>query len=357
MRRRDFMAAASAVVAAGAAASRGAVAERPKIKAGQIGTAHAHAAGKMAAMRKLADDYEIVGIAEPDEERRRKAQNNPAYRDLRWMSLEELLAAPGLQVVAVETEVRDLVPTASKCVAAGVHVHLDKPAGESLAAFAALLAESKRRKLTVQMGYMLRYNPAFQLCYKLAREGWLGQIFEAHATMSKRIGAGERKALAAYAGGSMFELGCHVIDSLVHVLGKPLKVTPFSRRTKPAQDTLADNQLAVLEYEKATATVRSAMIEVHGERRRQFVVCGDEGTVDIRPLEPGKMLLALSKAREPYAAGYEEVALPKAAGRYDGEFIDLAKIVRGEKQADFTPEHDLAVHETILRASGAAVEK
>ena len=351
MRRRDFMAAASAVLAASAVQPARAQ-NKVKIKAAQIGTAHAHAAGKMATLRKLSDDYEVVGIAEPDESRRKSAALHPAYLGLPWLSVDDLLATPGLKVVAVETQVSDLVPTAARCIAAGVHVHLDKPAGESLEAFKKLLDAAVAKKLTVQMGYMLRYNPAMQLAYKLAGQGWLGELFEANATMSKTVGAGERKKLAQYPGGSMFELGCHIIDSLVHVLGKPQRVHAFGRKMKPKQDDLVDNQLAVLEYEKATATVRSAMVEVSGERRRQFVLCGEQGTIDIRPLEPPKMLLALSKAREPYKAGYQEIELPRSQGRYDGEFIDLAKIVRAEKQADFTPEHDLAVHETILRASG-----
>jgi hypothetical protein len=84
-------------------------------------------------------------------------------------------------------------------------------------------------------------------------------------------------------------------------------------------------------------------------------VCGDQGTVDIRPMEPPKMLLALSKARDGFKKGYQEVALTRSVGRYDGEFIDLAKIIRGEKQPDFSAAHDLAVHETILRASGMPV--
>jgi len=46
------------------------------------------------------------------------------------------------------------------------------------------------------------------------------------------------------------------------------------------------------------------------------------------------------------------VDLPAMSGRYDGDFVDLARIIRGEKEPDFTAAHDLAVHETILRASG-----
>jgi predicted dehydrogenase len=264
------------------------------------------------------------------------------------------LNTPGLQVVAVETDVRDLVPTARRCVAAGMNVHLDKPAGESLAEFRALLEDATRRRLTVQMGYMLRYNPAFQFCFRAVREGWLGNVFELHAVMSKQLDAATRKGLEEYRGGAMFELGCHVIDSVVSVLGKPQKVTPFARRTHTELDTLADNQLAVFEYPSDTATVRSAVIEPQGEQRRQFVVCGEEGVIDIRPLEPPRLSLTLKQARGGYARGQQIVELAKSTGRYDGEFLDLGKIVRGEKPADFTPAHDLAVHEAILLASGLA---
>jgi predicted dehydrogenase len=236
-----------------------------------------------------------------------------------------------------------------------MHVHLDIPAGESLASFKELLDEAARRKLTVQMGYMFRYNPAFRFCFQAVRDGWLGEVFELHGVMSKKVDAAARRELSRYPGGSMFELGCHLIDAVVSVLGKPTTVTPFARRTDTS-DNLADNQLAVFEYPLATATIRSTLVEPHGGARRQFTVCGTQGTVDIRPLEPPRLMLSLEKAQGEYKAGVQEVSLPKLAGRYDGDFLDLAKIIRGEKASDFPPSHDLAVQEAVLLASGLALE-
>ena len=360
MKRRCFLQSAGQTVSVLTLAGLGISAEaeemkrgKPRIKIGQIGTAHAHASGKMGTMRKFSDDYEVVGIAEPDAEKRAEAQADPAYQSLKWMSEEELLRVTGLQAVAVETSVKDLVPTARRCIETGVHVHLDKPAGESLPAFKELLAQATRKGLVVQMGYMFRYNPAFQFCFKAVREGWLGEVFEIHGVMSKSVGQSKRQELSEYPGGSMFELGCHLIDPLVYLMGTPDTVTPYTRRTRPMEDSLADNQLAVFEYPEATATVRSTLVEIEGTERRQFVVCGSQGTIDIRPLEPPKMRLALNPARNGYKKGYQEVELPPMTGRYDGDFIDLAKIIRGEKQPDFTPEHDLAAQEAILRASEA----
>ncbi len=356
MKRREFLqGTSSAAVAAPLASlllSRQALAAPPKIKIGQIGTKHAHAGGKMQTIRKFDHDYELVGVVEPDDEKWKAVQNSGTYRGVKRLSEEALLGTAGLQAVAVETEVRDLVPTALRCIRAGAHIHLDKPAGESLPAFKEVLDEATSKKLVVQMGYMLRYNPAFVFLFDAVKQGWLGDVFEVHAVMSKTVGAGTRNKLAAYPGGAMFELGCHIIDAVVAVLGRPTTVTAHNRATRPEQDDLLDNCLAVFDYPRATATVRSALIEVDGFRRRQFVVCGDQGTIVIRPLESCIVELTLSQARGEYKKGTQRIELPKLGGRYDGDFLDLAKIIRGEKESDYPPAHDLAVQEAVLRASG-----
>ena len=265
--RRDFLRASTAAgLTAGALAALKTVhaqtgAPPPKIRIGQIGTAHAHAAGKMDALRH-SEEYEVVGAVEPDPQRRAAAEKTKTYGGLTWMTEEQLLNTPGLQAVAVETEVKDLGPTAARCVAAGKHLHLDKPGGESLAAFKQMLDDATRRKLTVQMGYMLRYNPAFRLCFQLLREGALGEVFSVDATMSKAIGVADRKPLLPYRGGGMFELGGHILDPVIHILGRPTKVTAYSRHDSPLDDGLAETQMAVLEYPKATVTVRVALVEI-----------------------------------------------------------------------------------------------
>ncbi len=353
--RRDFV---NRTVAIGAGVSLAAIgyhaaaAEPGKIKVGQIGTKHAHASGKLETLRKFDELYEVIGVVEPDEKRRQQLQEDPIYRDLKWMSEEELLNTPGLQAVAVETEVRHLLPCAERCVAAGMHIHLDKPAGESLSHFKRILDDATHRSRVVQMGYMFRYNPAFQLAFRAASEGWFGHVFEVHAVMSKLVDQGTRRELAEYPGGSMFELGCHVIDAVVKILGRPTNVAAFNRQTFADQDSLRDNCLSVLEYPRATATVRSSVVEYDGGRRRQFVVCGDRGGIDIKPLEPPRATLALDATHGDYAKGTREITLNPLGGRYDGDFLDLAKIIRGEKEHDFPPEHDLAVQEVVLRASG-----
>lgn len=325
-----------------------------KIKIGQIGVGHAHAS-KLSAFRESAD-YEVVGIVESDPQLRERAQKNPVYRDLPWMTAEQLLNVTGLKAVLVETRVRDLLNTAEMCIKAGKHIHLDKPAGESLPQFKRILDAAAKQSLLVQMGYMYRYNPAVVLLRDCLKKGWLGEVFEVHTVMSKVIDAGGRRDLAEYAGGMMFELGCHIMDQVIGVLGKPTKVTPYSRHSSPLNDRLVDNMLAVLEYPRATATVKTSAMEVEGFARRHMVVCGTEGTFHIQPLDDPTARVAFSQPRGTYQQGYQDITFPKYV-RYVDDATDMARIVRGEKATDFPYAHDLAVQTAILQACSLPLDK
>lgn len=346
-----------------------AAADAPKqrIKIGQIGTGHEHASAKMSTFRKLNDYYEVVGIAESDAKLRKSREKDPAYQSLTWMTEEQLLRTPGLQAVAVEVSSADdrIMDITGQCIAAGLHVHLDKPGGKSFSAFKKVLDEAGRRKLAVQLGYMYRNNPCVQFCQRAVREGWLGQVFEVDCVMSVTHSLDYRKYLAQYPGGTMFIFACHLIDLVVSLLRTPDRIVTFPRQTRSDVGVeMCDNGLIVFEYPRATATLRTCSLEVEGYRRRQLVVCGDQGTVDIRPLEkfdipspqPLSLQLALSQNREAYKKGYQEVSFPPPPGRYDLQLIELARIIRGELENPYPLEHELLVQECLLKACGKLSE-
>lgn len=331
-----------------------AVSASQRIKIGQIGTGHAHASGVLAAFRE-SEQYDVVGVVEEDEVLRREAEAHPAYKGLRWITREELLNTSGLLGVLVETRVGDLLDTAEACVAAGKHIHLDKPPGESLPQFRRMLQSAERQKLMVQMGYVFRYNPGIELLREFLKEGWLGEVFEVHAVISKVLNPESRKKLGRFKGGMMFELGGHVIDVVVEILGKPEKVTPYIRQVEKI-DHWPDNMLAVLEYPGVVATVKSSAVEVEGSGRRHLVVCGTEGTFHLQPLDKPAARISLSQARGKYKAGTQEVKLAPAP-RYIGDAMEMARVIRGEKAADYSYAHDLAVQTTLLEACGLPTDK
>ncbi len=329
------------------------------VKIGQIGIGHNHASEKMRTLRNLPHLFEVAGVVEEDPVWRERRGNMEVYQGLPWMTEEELFNIPGLEAVAVETDGFDLVPTAARCAARGLHMHLDKPGGESLPAFKALLDECERQGLCIQLGYMYRNNPAINLCKHVARAGWLGDIFEIHAVMSRFDGDDYRKWVANFKGGAMYIFGGYLIDIVVALLGRPQNVTSFQNPTR--DDGVNDNGFAVLEYPRATASIRASIVEIEGFRRRQLVVCGTRGTVEICPLEhhhtryeldPLHVRLTLAEPCGEYAAGTHLVDVGAINGRYTAQLTELARIIRGEIENPFPPAHEYLVHEALLAASG-----
>ncbi|MAT14718.1 MAG: dehydrogenase [Planctomyces sp.] len=324
------------------------------IKYAQIGTGHGHA-GKIADYQ-ASPEFEVVGIAEPDEKLKLLAMDSGNFKDVKWLSVEEILDNKEIEIVGVETNVGELLDTAEKCVNAGFHIHLDKPAGTSLPQFKRLLETAASKHLIVQMGYMYRYNPAVKMLKKFIEKGWLGEIFEIHAVMSKVVAEDARKELAQFEGGMMLELGCHLIDLVVGILGAPEKVTPFLQHASTQYDDgLNDNTLAVFEYPNAFASVKSAGLEVEGFKRRHFVVCGTRGTFHIEPLDAPNVRFALDEPHPPYQKGYQDIKIGNYK-RYKEDVEELARWIRHQADPPFTYEHDYLVQKTVLQASGMPLD-
>ncbi|MFA5204688.1 MAG: Gfo/Idh/MocA family oxidoreductase [Lentisphaeria bacterium] len=331
-----------------------------KIKVGQIGICHEHAAGKMRTLRLLPDVFEIVGVVDerPTTAARFAGDDLTPYNGLKFVTEEELFNTPGLQAVTVETPNADLVPTALRVMEHKLAMHLDKPGGEELEPFGHLLRGCQERHLPFQMGYMFRNNPAMQWCLNAVRQGWLGEIFEVQAGMSHNYGGDAYQPyLGHFRGGIMFNLGCHLVDWVVAMLGRPENITPFLKTTPGLPGTIKNNGLAILDYPHATVTLRACSCEVDGLNRRRLKLCGTNGSVELCPLErfdgqPLQMNLVLKDAIPGHAAGAHTVEFGIVRDRYEDQLLEWAKIINGEMANPYTYEHDYRVQEVVLAAAG-----
>jgi predicted dehydrogenase len=366
MHRRTLLAGLALAPFAGLLAAE----TKERIRVAQIGTSHAHAAGKMDALRSLPDLYEVVSYAEPIASRQAAAQTAKSFAGLKYLTEAEILADPSIRVIVIETTLEDSARAALAALKAGKHIHLDKPGAEKHADFVALRRYAAERKLTVQMGYMLRYNPGVQLLFRAVKEGWLGEVMEIDASMGKLLDEGTRKRFAQIPGGGMVELACHLVDTVVTLMGPPLSVQAFGNATRAPQDTFVDNQLAVLTYPKATVTIRCNHADPFGGPHRAISVRGTRGAMEIRPLESGKGLLRLDEAQDGrkvcrqvgdkmvmypewrFKKGENTFTLEVPKGRYDEEFRDLHRVLVGGTPFAWSADHDIAVHATALRAAG-----
>jgi predicted dehydrogenase len=337
MTRRALISAASATVFAAAKPIRTAV----------YGIGHAHAMGKVTALRAL-PQFELAGVCEPDEARPR---TNKALEGVRWVNQRDILDDASIELIVVESRVQENLAYARQAVDAGKFVHLDKAPGVSLPALRDLLAEAGRRKRTVQMGYQWRYHPAMQAALEAARKGWLGDVYSFRARIDKPMGAADRRDLAAFRGGMMFELGCHLIDRATDLLGKPTRVAGHLWHHGPYDDQLADNALAILEYPRATAEISIAAMHPNGNTYRTVEITGTNGSATVRPFSPYRLISDLKNAAGPYPAGLKDTPFP--ADRLPGfspDFLELARVIRGGIAPTFSARHDLMTHEVLLKA-------
>ena len=301
-----------------------------RIKTAQYGITHAHASGKVDAMKRN-PDVEFCGIFEPNEEIRNSLSNSPEYKDIHWFKTkDDMLKDDNIKLIAVEGEVKNNLKYAREVIEHNKHVWLDKPAGTDIDEFHKILLMAKEKGLFVQLGYMFRYNAGFQFLFDMVKNGYIGKIFSVRGRMSTNIPDERRPLLGEYPGGILFELLCHLVDIVVWLLGRPVKVNSYLRNDKGVTPEFFDNTVGVFEYENAIAVLESSAMEVSPFPVRRFEVYGSNGSVIIEPLEPPSVKLCLSEGQGKYIKGWQSVEFEKHP-RYDGELVALVSDIKKEK--------------------------
>jgi predicted dehydrogenase len=309
------------------------------VRIGQFGTRHGHAAGKWRALCTNSD-VEAVGIWDA------QALGPERFSDARWFaSANELLEH--VDAVAIEGRNHESLAMADLALRAGKHLWFDKPAGDDWAAFQSLMDRAEERNLYVQMGYMFRYSLGFQTVAEYARSGALGDIFGVRAHMSTSIDLAERTEQSRHLGGILYDLGGHMLDQIVWLLGRPTHVSSVLRNdATPTLPTYSDNTLAVLHYDRALALVDIAAMEVAPTARR-FEVYGTRGSAILEPFDaPRAVRLTLEDERV--------LEIPKIPRQelYERELQAFVRVLRQQAPAHRSIAHERLVQETLLRATG-----
>ena len=345
--RRQFLVSSGAALAAASSLP----AQGPKIRAAVLGTQHGHTKGKLQAMID-SPDYEVVCICEHDEAVQKQQAADPLFRGQAWVSESELLSDTTVDLVVVECKPWQAIPWGQKVIDAGKHLHLEKPAGDTFEPFKELVEAARSKGLLLQKGWVLRGQAGINAAVEAAKQGWLGHVHLVRATMNSDRGQSQRDLEARYPGGAMFELAGHMIDRVLEFTGRPDKVHTWLRHDTGIDDGLKDNTLAILEYDGGLAVVSTSARMYGSGDHRSFEVIGTDGTMMIQPLGGhSKMEVAMRQARGPYKEGWQTVDLGPQP-RYIADFKELARALKSNTGLRHSYDHELLVHETLLRASG-----
>ncbi|MFH1085282.1 MAG: Gfo/Idh/MocA family oxidoreductase [Chloroflexota bacterium] len=264
-------------------------------------------------------------------------------------------------------------------LAAGAHVLCEKPMALTYADACAMVDASRQAERVLTVGFHNRYRPEMQAAQQVIASGALGAIYYAKASMLRRSGIPgygswfTNKDLAG--GGAFMDIGCHVLDLALWMLGHPRPVrvsgavyAKFGPRAKGLGTWGSDHYPAGARFDVddlATAFVRFCDgLTLHVEaswaghntdgQRLQFL--GTEGGVEYNP--------KLFGAEAPLhlfgegAEGLTEAPLPigpSEGSAYVVEITDWVRAIRTGGQPLVRPEQAaLAVPITEARDRSAA---
>ena len=320
------------------------------------GVTHEHAAGKLATLRRLADDFEIVAVVDD------RSRSSPYFvnevvgmEGLDLISEDELKSFSGFDVAFVETVNGRLMEVATRLVDNGIPLHCDKPCGEAMEPYRSLVEKCRVRDLPFQVGYMYRGNPAIRFVQDAVRKGALGKISFVEADMNHDYGKrGYAEFVSSFRGGILYNLGCHLIDAVLPMIdGDFIDASPLlcpAPHDPPGSKTKG---LSVLRFKDTEILIRCSSNMPGGVPCRRLRIDGSNGTIDLCPIERFdgeelKLVMTLRERVGDFPAGCHEYGFGVQSDRYAPQLLELASIVRGERANDQDYDRDLRTHELTL---------
>lgn len=336
-----------------------------KVRIAQIGMGHDHAADTFRTLRHLANEFEVIGLAEPDAEYHDRL-SWPHYGGARLNTVEEVLAMQP-DAVAIESAEEHAAQYAQMAADRGIAVHLDKPGAMDCASFNRIADTLEAQHLPFQLGYMYRYNPAIERAMEAVRSGKLGEVYAVEAQMNIHHAASKRQWEEKFPGGMMYFLGCHLIDLIYRIQGEPDEVIPLNRSTGADGVTADDFGFVLLKYAHGVSLAKTCSQEIGGWARRQLVICGTKGTIEILPMEEGRAkpnpagygTPQVTRWAETYVSPEEQVWFDGAVrcetplfDRYEAMMRAFARMVRGEAENPYSYEYERKLFRLVMRCCG-----
>ncbi|QNI33023.1 Gfo/Idh/MocA family oxidoreductase [Alloacidobacterium dinghuense] len=267
-------------------------------------------------------------------------------------SIEELLADESIRLIAVGTPSSSHFEVAEQCLRADRDVVIDKPFALTSDDAAQLIRLARERKRLLTAYQNRRWDGDFKTVEKMLVSGLLGRLvtFESHFDRFRpepRLRGWRENG--GPGGGTLFDLGSHLIDQALTLFGNPEKIFASVRidRDNGVVDDVFD---ITLFYKRLTAYLRaSTLTKAPGAR---FTLHGTQGSFVKFGLDPqedqlkgGILFDAPGFGQEPEEAWgklYMEGAAPERVetevGDYRGIYANVRDALLGKAKLVVAPE-------------------
>ncbi len=287
------------------------------------------------------------------------------YSDWREMLERE---QPGVVSVCLPNVMHREVTLAA--LEAGAHVLCEKPLATSVVEAREMFEAARSAGRILMAAQHLRFSAEARAIKRVIDGGALGEIYHAEANALRRLGIptwGVFHQKAQSAGGPLFDIGVHILDQTLWLMGnpRPARVSAvtqqrFGRRPEiaaifrnawdPERFDVEDFGVAFVRFENGGDLLLRASWAAHIAEREQFgsFIAGTEGGVTTNPP-------ALFHLRDGVLAN-EEFRHLQPRNTYEVQARAFLAAVRGEREPDVREEETMNV-QRILNAAYRSAEE
>lgn len=200
-----------------------------KLRVGVIGTGAIAQSHHLPYWNELAqeDRVELVGVCDVVEGRaesvRRQFDAQKAYVDARTMLKDDQF-----DIIDICTQNRLHAPQSIAALNAGAHVLVEKPMALNVKQCQDMIAAAQRNDRKLMVAQHMRFEAAHEKLKDVVDRGELGQIYAADAHWMRRRGIpgwGRFHIKKESLGGPLIDIGVHMMDLCVWLMGSPKPVS------------------------------------------------------------------------------------------------------------------------------------
>jgi len=270
-----------------------------EIKVGIIGTGGI-AGGKHLPGHRSVEGVSVIAACDVVEERVKNFAEKNDIPNI-FTDYEEMLKMDELDAVSVCTPNRYHAGPTIAALEAGKHVICEKPLSDNAIDGQKMVDAAKKSGKILQIGLQSRFAAGNRTLRKLVEDGIFGDIYYGRAMAMRRrgipVGSFIRKDLAG--GGCLMDIGVHILDVLLWIIGypKPVEVfgtvaTKFGKRSDvinpwgkwdPKDFEVEDFGMGTIKFENGLTVTLETSWASHIEGAGPTFFMGDKAGATLQP--------------------------------------------------------------------------
>jgi predicted dehydrogenase len=203
--------------------------EQPKYRVGVVGLGYAGTTHMKAFSKHPQTTLVAIAGKEVDRLAVLAAEFDVATTASDW---QDLVEDPNIDIISIATPNSLHHPIAVAALNAGKHVFCEKPLSITADQAEEMVSAAKANNRILEVAFNYRRREDIGMAQNLVATGKLGRVYHSRVSWKRRAGIPGLKSWFTSAdlagGGAAIDLGPHIVDSLLYMLGEPKVITVSS---------------------------------------------------------------------------------------------------------------------------------